>query len=580
VRPHLPTPGGVKLAAVAGLVLLAACQPGPGSGSGSETLCALEATPIAAIQGDSFQSPMLEAKVNVRGVVTLVNDDGFYLESLAPDDSPATSEGLFVVTGHASDRFSEGQVVVTSGTVAERGEGRDTLTSVESLDSWAICERNHVLPNSNSNLPLPPGQREAIEAMRVSFMQPLAVTDVYGLRFGNLRISVNRILPAPTEVARPGDDARERMLRNRDSSIHVRLDRDDEPNIVVGASLSGVTGVMANEGRGPILTLAEDISTAAPPVYRVTGVAENDLRLLSLNLHNYFNGDGRGNGFPTTRGAETPDEFAKQRTRLTATVREIQPDLVAVMELENDGFGPTSAAADFRSDLGRAHPGPWQVIGSQFDAIGADQIAVGLFFRSDRLEPVGAPRRLQTGPFEWGSRVPLAQVFRDLPSGTAFLVVVNHFKSKGSCPDSGPNTNRQDGQGCWNHARVEAARSVIGWVQSLASGEAGGRVLILGDFNAYRMEDPVQAFGEAGFLDLTASAGMLSGYTYVYRGEAGTLDYAFASPQLGRLVRSARSLPINARFPPGIEPEYDWVRSSDHDPVVVDLRFRQSATMP
>ena len=96
--------------------------------------------------------------------------------------------------------------------------------------------------------------------------------------------------------------------------------------------------------------------------------------------------------------------------------------------------------------------------------------------------------------------------------------------------------------------------------------------------NSYRKEDPITVMLDAGFKDLTSPSGPHPSYSYVYRGEAGTLDYAFASRELISYVRSARVLNINSPWPPGMELPLPWLRSSDHDPVIVDLRLRSSST--
>jgi predicted extracellular nuclease len=78
-----------------------------------------------------------------------------------------------------------------------------------------------------------------------------------------------------------------------------------------------------------------------------------------MNLHNYFNGDGKGQGFPTPRGAETMAEFNKQRKRIGAAIKALKPHIVAVMELENDGFGDASSAQDFIRLATAATGGTW-----------------------------------------------------------------------------------------------------------------------------------------------------------------------------------------------------------------------------
>ncbi len=51
-----------------------------------------------------------------------------------------------------------------------------------------------------------------------------------------------------------------------------------------------------------------------------------------------FNG-----GSATDRGADTAEEFARQRAKIIAAIATISPDVAGLTEIENDGYGPTSA---------------------------------------------------------------------------------------------------------------------------------------------------------------------------------------------------------------------------------------------
>ena len=72
-----------------------------------------------------------------------------------------------------------------------------------------------------------------------------------------------------------------------------------------------------------------------------------DRRIAGFNVLNLFNGDGAGGGFPTERGAASADEYARQQAKLIAVVQALDPDLAALMEIENDGYGPASSLAQF-----------------------------------------------------------------------------------------------------------------------------------------------------------------------------------------------------------------------------------------
>ena len=107
---------------------------------------------------------------------------------------------------------------------------------------------------------------------------------------------------------------------------------------------------------------------------------------------------------------------------------------------------------------------------------------------------------------------------------------------------------------------------------------------MIGDFNAYLNEDPVRVFEDAGFVNLLRDRDSPA-YSFVYDAQAGALDLAFASGALAASVRQAQAWHINADEAPvhdynlefGRDPAiFDAgtpARSSDHDPIVVDLQL-------
>lgn len=170
----------------------------------------------------------------------------------------------------------------------------------------------------------------------------------------------------------------------------------------------------------------------------------------------------------------------------------------------------------------------------------------------------------------------MAQVFQAGANGEKILVVVNHLKSKGSCPDAGENADQKDGQGCWNPMRAASAEKMSRWTKRLAASAGIDNVLILGDLNAYRREDPIDAVRRAGFVELMDN--QKAPYSYVYYGQHGTLDYAFASTALQTKIKNAFIWNINSIYPANMPLPEPWLRFSDHDPVVVDVRLRHSTT--
>ncbi|MFT5140600.1 MAG: putative extracellular nuclease [Lysobacterales bacterium] len=540
--------------------------------------CDVDHISISSVQGEEDVSPMLGQNPTIVGTVTLLDPPhGLYMEQDKADDSDLTSNGIFVSSPELASAVAQGDRLVISGLVAEIGNNKNTVTSITNLNGFRVCASYQSLPASSVSLPLTGKQREALEGMHLRIEQQMVITDAYKAAQGLQTVNLGNLMPIPTEVARPGADARAQAAKNRLTSLNIERMDGSVDILPAGTRLASLNGVLGHDGNGLRLIQIEALRVIPSNLSPLAASEEYEIRIIGINLLNYFNGDGKGGGFPTPRGAKTPKDFSKQRGRLSATIKYASPHIVAVMELENDGFDEFSAARDFIEDLENATDHRWELV--QVDGtVGGDVIGVGLFYRPDLLAPAGPAQLLKTPEFERLSRVPLAQTFVEIGSGESFLVVVNHLKSKGSCPADGRNTDLKDGQGCWNVARTQAAGKMAKWSKLIAAA-SGGKALILGDMNAYRMEEPITAIIEAGFKDLKATADIGFEYSYIYGGAAGSLDHAFASPQLRPFVRSTRILHINAGYPPGVELPQPWLRSSDHDPVVVDLRFRHSATL-
>jgi len=541
--------------------------------------CNLATTPIASVQGDRPTSPMLNQQVSLQGVVTLVQrGQGLYMEEPGSDLDTSTSNAIFVEIAELPAEVIPGSWVNAQGKVAEIRLGRNSLTALTEVTEVTQCSAGQALPLMDVALPLRGLEREALEGMRVRFSGALTVTDNYRLNQGKFTLAGNGLQFTATEVAKPGPAAAKYRRNNQNFILPVMLQTGSNHSDLLtgGSTITSITGVMAHDRYGLRVSLQSMAGIEPTPFTVPDPAAADELRVVGMNLQNFFNGDGNGGEFPTPRGARTPAAFDQQRQRLAAAIRVLNPQVLAVMELENDGFGAVSAAADFASLLREATGATWQVARPAGDDTGSDAIKVGLFFRDDLLEATG-PAQTLTGPEFRRSRQPLAQVFRQRQNGETMLVVVNHLKSKGSCPDSGINANQKDGQACWNPMRVAAAEKMSAWVNSLGVSTRTTNILILGDMNAYRQEDPINAIRAAGFIELLdkADAGT---YSFIYRGQAGTLDYAFASAAMQQKVRQAFIWNVNAALPAKVDLPQPWLRFSDHDPVVIDIRLHQAST--
>lgn len=540
--------------------------------------------PIGQVQGEAARSALDGQAVTVEGVVTGAFVDGlggFFVQD-SGDGNPKTSDAIFIALeeGAAPPSLTAGDRVRVRGIVGERKAGGDgTLTA---LHAPVIQPRGkgEIAPTA---LASQPDDWERYEGMLVRIDAPLTLSGTHTLeRFGELITSFGGRLWQTSELATPGsaeakrlaaDNARRTLLLDDGSAQRdpatVWYVKDGQP-LRTGTVLTGVQGIVEQRLGGWRLQLTVAPTIAAPQRPAAPQVAGN-VRVAAFNLENLFNGDGKGGGFPTERGAKTPEQLKAQMAKLTATIRGLDPDIAALMELENDGYGADSSLAQLVAAL-NAGGGTWRFVDAK-QGPGPDTIRVGLIYRSDRVKPTGRPATLQEGPFGERSRSPLAQAFVR-GNGKPFVVVANHLKSKGCSEATGLDTDQKDGAGCWNALRLDSSKRLDAWLKTDPTRTRSDRVVMLGDFNAYAMEDPVRWLrDDAGWIDAFRQAGIDQPYSYVYNGLTGRLDHALLSPSLAKQLRGAAEWHINAdeQDAQGYADGDASVpfRSSDHDPLLL-----------
>lgn len=584
-------------------VCLAACGPQAGGDAPRDD----EPLSIGQVQGTGEASPLLGRSVAVEGVVTgnfVSGIGGFFLQSAlgAEDTDPETSEGLFVSYPRGQEpRPRRGDRVLVHGTVAEFGPSDSSLTAIDDT-SLQVLGRGQARSEVLSQAPAD-GRWERYEGMQVEIGVPLTLSGNAGLlRFGELLASFDGRLRQPTDAHPPGDAARRLEADNSRRQLILDDARGGEyprelwflpeplsptAPLRAGSRLHGVRGVLDQRHGQYRLQLTQRIDRVEQAPRPPAPAPPSGVRIASLNLLNLFNGDGRGGGFPTARGASDMVELERQRAKHVATLVALDPDIAALMEVENDGFEARSSLArlveELNAQLGEA--GDYRFVDAG-QGPGGDEIRVALIYRAGRVQPVGRPQTLETGAFAARNRPPLLQGFRAHRGGPAFAVAALHLKSKGGCEEADDaNRDRGDGQSCWNAARVDAARELGAWALGDPAGLGTAHVLLLGDFNAYGQEDPLRLLRAGGWHDGTASDDDAP-HSFVFQGRAGRLDHALASPGLAPFLRETLHWNSNAdeseafsyararRQPQWYRP--DAYRASDHDPLLVALDFDRS----
>jgi uncharacterized protein len=598
--------------------------------------CSAAYTPIPAIQGSTDISPVAGQTVTTRGIV--VSDDegasptlrGFYLQDVSGDGDPATSDGIFVFN-NSNNSVSDGDVVTVTGNVSEfQGQ---TQISVSSTSNIAVCSTGNSIQPTQVTLPVTsPTGLERYEGMLVTLPQTLYVTEHFQLgRFGQVLLSSRGVLQQPTNVVAPGVPAAAMQAQNDlnklilDDSLQnqnadpIVFGRGGQPlsasnTLRGGDTITGLTGVMTYTWAGnavsgnayrirPLNALGGGAPNFQPANARpaTPPAVGGNAKVAALNLLNFFNtfgmtacSGGVAGATMECRGADNQIEFDRQWPKTVAAITGLDADVVAIMEMENDGYGPQSAIQFLVDKLNAATaPGTYAFIDAdaatgQVDALGSDAIKVGLVYKPARVTPVGATAVLNSVAFVNGgdsaprSRPSLAQAFQLNSNGARFIVDANHLKSKGSAcdtPDAG------DGQANCNQVRVNAANALVDWLVSNPTGTGDPDVLIVGDLNSYAMEDPITTLKDGGYTNLLSRFLGAAAYSYLFDGQFGYLDHALGSASLTSQVSGIGEWHINADEPSVLDYNTDFktanlisslyasdqYRMSDHDPVLVGL---------
>lgn len=594
----------------------------------------LSLTKVHEIQGTGTTSTLAGNTVTIEAVVvgdfqrvgSTFNLRGFYVqeEDADADSNPLTSEGLFIFDDAFGTDVALGDTVRITGTVGEFTSGSSSLTQLGNITNVTVVSANNALPTAKTlNFPVvSPADLEASEGMRVTIPTTLTVTEHFQLgRFGQVVLSSDGAsnqagtdgrLEQYTQFNSPSvegyaayleDIAKRRIVlddalavQNPDPIIHGRGGQPLSASNTLrgGDTVSGLTGILDDRFGDAAIgnyrvqpTQAADFQPTNPRPVDAPEVG-GSLKVASFNVLNFFNGDGAGGGFPTSRGADTAAEFERQRAKTISAILGLDADVVGLIEIENDGYGENSAIQDLVNGLNAiAGTGTYDFIDPGVDRLGSDEIAVGFIYKPGDVTAVGNAATVPDGfgqaAFDTDNRKPLAQTFQENASGEQFTAVINHFKSKGSSAGKPGDEDIGDGQGSSNGTRTRAAEDLVAWLATNPTGVTDPDYMVLGDINAYSKEDPIVALEDAGYTNLVSN----TSYSYVFSGQWGSLDHALANGSLAGQVTGAAKWHINADEPLALDYNTNFksvsqidslyspsaFRSSDHDPVLVGLNL-------
>ena len=604
---------------------------------------------IAEIQGSSASSPLAGTAVTTRGKVTAAFPTGgfagFYLQTpgTGGDLTPANhtaSDAIFVYAPAAVGSVQIGDYLEVSGDVAEY-YGMTQLNVAGSASVTKLAEPAPEVKATGFTLPADEAFRESLEAMLLTPQGPVTVADNFSLnQYGEIGLAGGTTaLEQPTAVAAYGS-AEYTATVAANAARGIKLDDGASTNFLKDATNKALTL--------PYLTTSDPVRVGSPVTFRTNVVLSyansswkfqpltqltaanadtvqpagfggtraeapaavgGNLKIASFNVLNYFPTTGdqitgckfytdrQGNpitvsGGCNVRGAANAENFKRQQDKIVAAISKSGADVVTLMEVENSAqFGKDrdDALAKLVDALNVAAPGIWDYVRTPANApplADEDMIRTAFIFKKAAAEPVGESIIHNDTVAFASARKPLAQVFK--PVGAAddkkFIAIANHFKSKGSAatPD-----DTDKGQGASNLARTAQAQSLLAFSDGLQKSKGTSKVFLIGDFNSYAKEDPINVLTAAGYVNQHEKAKNADGtakHSYLFGGLVGSLDHILASPAANAAVTGADIWNINSvesvaleysRYNSNVTDYYapNQFRASDHDPVVVGLNL-------
>lgn len=605
---------------------------------------------IAEIQGDGAASPLVGTSVTTRGKVTATfptgGFSGYYIQTpgTGGDLTPAnhtSSDAIFVFSAATAGSVQPGDYVEVTGAVSEYF-GMTQVTVAAAADLKKLTEAAPEVKATGFALPAEETFRESLEGMLLAPQGPMTVSDNYSLnQYGEIGLAGGTTpLEQPTAVAEYGsatytatvaanaargikldDGATTNFLKDPATKAEVLPYLTTADPVRVGTPVTFETNVVLNYSNNswkfqPLTHLTAANAEAVQPVtFGATTRTEapaavgGNLKIASFNVLNYFPTTGdqltgctyytdrAGNpitvrGGCDARGAADAENLQRQQDKIVAAITKSGADVVSLMEIENSAqFGKNrdDALAKLVDALNIATPGIWDYVRTPANApplADEDMIRTAFIFKKAAAEPVGESVIHNDTVAFANARKPLAQVFK--PVGASddkkFIAIANHFKSKGSAATP---EDTDKGQGASNLARTAQAKSLLAFSNDLQAAKGTDKVFLIGDFNAYAKEDPINVFTAAGYVNQDEKAKNADGsakHSYLFGGLVGSLDHILASPGANAIVTGADIWNINSvesvaleysRYNNNVTDYYapDQFRASDHDPVVVGLNL-------
>ncbi len=557
-------------------------------------LCDHLFTSIATIQGEGHRSPLVGQRVLTQGVVTALlyegrNEyqkiDGFFIQEPKASSPLLASQGLYIYS--KASRVMSKMMVRPGMRIAVRGRVKEYhgLTELTDVEAIEYCG-DTVLPKVVHLDTLRLRELEVYENMRVSLPIVYVRSLTQLARYGGVEVGLGVGDPVVKQsVMLEGKHLESTLFVDESSSL---MELYFKHHFRVADQFKEVKGILSyrfNRYRIYLESLPVWVQRNPRPT-PFSRSLDAYVRIVVLNLNNYFNGNNQKSFLKNSRGARSQASFMLQNKKLRKAWQFLKPDIALLSEMENDGQQYGSAVFTLEQVLRGSVEGiRWRYLRHDYKTLGFGRISNVIFYNQNKVEPLGTVKVLSQAQLGLNVRPILVQKFRQKYNGFIFWVAGLHLKSKSGC-EKALGLDKDQGQGCWNFSRLKAVKNLVAWAQKNIN-LSKIPLIIGGDFNAYIGEEPIAYMHNFGFR------GVLSlydhhPYSYLYRGRRGLLDHIFISQPGLIYVDSAKVVHMNADELPALSYQENLpaifrqklktgehaFRFSDHDPVVLELLTR------
>ena len=577
------------------------------------------AIPIGSVQGFELESPMVGQTVTIRGTVTVILGNGFFVQD-AGDGDPTTSDGVFVFTSSFPGTVSVGSDVTVRGRVSEfRSSTRPCDLRLTELTSPVVTVNGtgtlpvplviNNVPEDTVIYPNAVDYYERLEGMLVRVNNTVVIgptNPAFGEFWvlaggdqtpGSGYLTEGHIFVLPTPV--PGVDYNpERILVDDEGRIgggnNGRIvGTDGQSRLNAKDRVASITGALdyqfSNYRIQPLYdpeAMATRLPVPPPPISNLPTPAADEFRVNTFNMENYFDRIDDPN---------KSDDIPTQAEILTKTLKLTQaisvelglPDILILEEIESAAVVNGDANGNVPGTNVRSIVRRFADVGIPYNTVSREasdgrSIEVGFLYRTDRaaLSRYYLSTDFYPDPPSWdGGREPLVGHFTI--GNHDLMIIGNHWKSKNGDEPLFGDAICQPPVRTTEDLRKRQAQYVRTFINNMETFTPTLKVLVGGDLNDFYFpepgegRDPVTILKGSTISDTSVLVNLIEQipaagrYSYVFDGNSQVLDHILVNPNLDAFRRAQAIANYNSSFHGGYEDDTSVpYRTTDHDQIM------------